>query len=430
MQDTVSVSGLCIIKEPAFLATPDSIDFHGVLLGKSKVDSIKVKNDGYDSLFISSVTSSNAKFTVTPGAARLDSMASQKFTVTFTPTAEGVVSGVIVFESNAFEGKDTVWVTGKGSTVVTIAEARKDANSDLIPDHKVTGDTLFVCGVVTSLNVQTSPQSGYFMQDATAGIEIFSYNPTPVTVAVGDSVFIIGKVDQYHGLTELTPLAMDTVNFKVLKHKAVLPKPTVITAHEFVSNPEAHEGSVIEIDTLYYSSGTWPAEGSNGSIYYKPKDGTDSVQIFVDKDTEVDGTAQPEDPVTFKGILSQYSSSSTILNDGYELIPRDTNDIKHVVIQGISGRTNGIPDKFYLSQNYPNPFNPTTTIEFGLPKEAQVQIAVYNVLGQRVAVLVDAVMKAGNHRIAFNASRLASGVYFYVMRAGENIFKHKMLMMK
>ncbi len=429
-KDTLKTSGIAIVKEPGFLATPSPLDFHGVLVGKSKVDTITVKNDGYDSLFISNVTSTSGSFTVTPTTTRLDSMASTKFVVTFSPATAGLKSGSLVFESNVAETKDTVLVSGNGSTVTTIAEARIDANFDLIPDHSITKDTLFVTGVITSPNVQTAPQSGYFVQDSTAGVIIFSYDAAPVEVAVGDSVVLIGKVAQYRGLTEFTPLKMDTVNFKVLKHNAVLPKPKVITVSQFVTNPETYEGSLIEIDTLYYSSGTWPADGSNGNLFYKEKTGADSVQIFVDKDTQVDGTVQPLDPVNFKGVVSQYSSASTVYNDGYELIPRDTSDIKHVVIDAVAGRVNGIPKEFYLSQNYPNPFNPATTIEFGLPKESHVQIAVYNVLGQRVVLLVDGVMKAGNHRVAFNASRFASGVYFYVMRAGEKVFKQKMLLMK
>lgn len=83
-----------------------------------------------------------------------------------------------------------------------------------------------------------------------------------------------------------------------------------------------------------------------------------------------------------------------------------------------------------MDRNYPNPFNPSTTIKYGLPKEAQVQIEVYNVLGQRVTLLVDQSMKAGNYEAVFNADKYASGVYFYVMRAGDKQFKEKMLLLK
>ncbi len=99
-------------------------------------------------------------------------------------------------------------------------------------------------------------------------------------------------------------------------------------------------------------------------------------------------------------------------------------------VVAVKDRPGAVPASFYLSQNYPNPFNPSTTIRFGLSKDEQVQIAVYDVLGQRVATLVDGRLKAGNHETVFNASRLASGMYLYVMRAGGNTFKQKMLFVK
>ncbi len=424
--DTVMVSANCITHEPGFLAKPDTLDFHGVLIGKSKVDTITVKNDGYDSLFISAVTSTNAAFAVTPTSARIDSMASTKFVVTFTPASAGIKSGGIAFASNVPEGHDTVVVVGSGSTVTSIADARIDANSDFIPDNL--NDTLFVAGVVTTPNFQP-PKTAVFIQDGTAGIEIFSYDSAWTRLAIGDSVFVVGKIAQYAGLTEIMPLKMDTVNLKILKHNATVPEARKITAAEFNANPEDYEGSLVEIDTLYHASGDWPAEGSYTSVYYKPKNSTDTVRVFIDNDTNVDGSPQPQDPVNFTGVFSQYAYSAS-LDDGYELIPRDTADFKHVVLGAVSDRLNGIPKDFYLSQNYPNPFNPSTAIEFGLPKQTQVRIEVFNVLGQRVALLVDGVMKAGNHKITFNAGRLASGVYFYVMMAGEKVFKHKMLMIK
>jgi hypothetical protein len=417
LHDTLKVNANVVLKEPIFSALSDSINFHGVLVGKSKTDTITVKNTGFDSLLVSGVASTNGSFVVTPTTARLDTMASKKFVVTFTPGTAGSKQGLVVFTSNVSETKDTVWVMGSGATVVSIAEARKDDDHDFIADHSVTKDTLFLSGVITSPNVQTSPQSGYFMQDTSAGIIIFSYDPAPVTVAIGDSVLVIGTVTQYRGLVELSTLKMDTTNFKVLKHNAVVPKPKIISVHDFVTSAESYEGSLIEIDTLHYSSGMWPADGSNGSIYYKAKTGTDSVQIFVDKDTEVDGTAQPLDPVNFKGIVSQYTSASTVYNDGYELIPRDTNDIKHLVIDAVSGQTNATPTAFALYQNYPNPFNPSTVIRYDLPKNAYVKVMIYDILGRVVANLVDGVQTASQHSVQWNPNGLSSGIYFCRIQA-------------
>jgi hypothetical protein len=79
--------------------------------------------------------------------------------------------------------------------------------------------------------------------------------------------------------------------------------------------------------------------------------------------------------------------------------------------------TEEIPEKFELSQNYPNPFNPSTTIEYSLPFESDVEISVFNILGEKVRELVNSQMTAGNHSVNFNASYLASGLYIYRIEA-------------
>jgi hypothetical protein len=80
---------------------------------------------------------------------------------------------------------------------------------------------------------------------------------------------------------------------------------------------------------------------------------------------------------------------------------------------GITQKGNEIPAKYELAQNYPNPFNPTTKINFAIPKQGLVTLKVYDVLGREVANLVNEVKTAGNYIVDFDASYLASGVYFY-----------------
>ena len=79
----------------------------------------------------------------------------------------------------------------------------------------------------------------------------------------------------------------------------------------------------------------------------------------------------------------------------------------------------GIPEAFELQENYPNPFNPQTTIRFGITEPSHVRLAVYDVMGREVRVLVDNVLAAGWHNESFSATRLPSGTYFYRIDAGE-----------
>ena len=88
-----------------------------------------------------------------------------------------------------------------------------------------------------------------------------------------------------------------------------------------------------------------------------------------------------------------------------------------------------------LSQNYPNPFNPSTRVEYNLPVSQHTTITVYNVLGRKVATLVDDVRSAGTHQAVWDGRDqsgqvAASGVYFYRITAGDFIQTRKMTLLK
>ncbi len=83
------------------------------------------------------------------------------------------------------------------------------------------------------------------------------------------------------------------------------------------------------------------------------------------------------------------------------------------VVSVESNKNNISPTDFMLYQNYPNPFNPTTKIKYSIPKTSNVQLKVFDILGRKVAELVNEEKPAGNYTVNFNASKLSSSIYFY-----------------
>jgi hypothetical protein len=100
-----------------------------------------------------------------------------------------------------------------------------------------------------------------------------------------------------------------------------------------------------------------------------------------------------------------------------------------------SGVVNNVPGEYNLSQNYPNPFNPTTSISFNLPVAGHVELAVYNLLGQKVATVVDGTLAAGQHEVIWNGrdedgQSVSTGVYLYRIESGEFNQIKKMILIR
>ncbi len=89
-----------------------------------------------------------------------------------------------------------------------------------------------------------------------------------------------------------------------------------------------------------------------------------------------------------------------------------------------------LPEQYSLSQNYPNPFNPTTIIVYGIREKTNVELKLFDVLGREVKTIINSEQAAGYYEIEFIASRLASGVYFYRLQAGDFVETKKMVLLK
>ena len=88
------------------------------------------------------------------------------------------------------------------------------------------------------------------------------------------------------------------------------------------------------------------------------------------------------------------------------------------------------PTNYRLDQNYPNPFNPMTVLNYSIPQSERVTLAVYNILGQRVATLFEGVQQAGEHTVSWNAANFSSGVYFARLETGRYSKTIKMVLVR
>ena len=103
---------------------------------------------------------------------------------------------------------------------------------------------------------------------------------------------------------------------------------------------------------------------------------------------------------------------------------------KALAKSGNQNKVTSVPKEFKLEQNYPNPFNPSTMINYTVPERSQVTLEVFNIVGQKVATLVNADQPAGNYSAKFDASKLSSGMYLYRIMTNNYVKTMKMSLIK
>lgn len=193
---------------------------------------------------------------------------------------------------------------------------------------------------------------------------------------------------------------------------------------------EATNGSQIygSGDVLYSDiQGGWSGEGNINAdplfldtLSYNLSDlspcvgtGIDSVQIagtwYYCPATDISGRQRPDDV----DLLVDMGAHESIFPNGI-----------------IDEYSDFLPTSFSLKQNYPNPFNPSTVISYQLPVISDVEVSIFNLLGQKVVTLVSEKQNAGQHRVQWNASGFASGIYYYSLKAGEFQQVRKMVLLK
>jgi hypothetical protein len=127
-------------------------------------------------------------------------------------------------------------------------------------------------------------------------------------------------------------------------------------------------------------------------------------------------------------LLNNVADSMT--TEGWQLFTASVYWALEIEPTSVTDNDLNMPDQFTLYQNFPNPFNPTTTIKYSTSQAGNVEITIWNVLGEKVADLANGYHTAGEHKITFNASGFTSGIYFCQMKAGHVVETQKMVLLK
>jgi hypothetical protein len=104
--------------------------------------------------------------------------------------------------------------------------------------------------------------------------------------------------------------------------------------------------------------------------------------------------------------------------------------VQSSIVTSVERIEDAVPREFRLDQNYPNPFNPSTTIRFALPLSEYVTLTVYDLMGRKVATLIDDSFEPGEYAVVFDAAGIASGMYIYRIQAGAQVTTRRMILLK
>lgn len=189
----------------------------------------------------------------------------------------------------------------------------------------------------------------------------------------------------------------------------------VVASKDTIDAPSFKDLKGKTANSAYGTTGT---EWENGYILYAGDDTTVSISNLLGGAKKFNFQVW-----TVKDTFLYYTDTYASINRIPEVI--DTTDTTIAVVP--STETAKV---YQLAQNYPNPFNPSTTIKFSIAQAGLVKLSVYNILGERVADLVNETMNAGEHTVRFDASNLPSGIYIYKIQSGNFTRTNKMLLIK
>ncbi len=448
-----------------FALSPSSLNFGSVNPGGNATQVVEVSNSGNAVLTVSAATSNDPNFTVTPNdPTTIAASGNATFTIQFAPGAAGTFSGKIFFEHDASCELDSVLVSGHGVSQQTFCDisGRVKVNGNGLAN--VTVKLLDKDGMPLPAfpDQLTNAQGNYEFSDVPADsyqvmiVEPLGYsaneNPKEVDLNAGCPGalnFILTKEvicnqarsmgywkHQFDvhlsGCGHAQESEQDLYDYIDLVHQHYTPHFNIFAGK--TTFEEWHDMLSVKGNTPMWKR----ARQQLAALVLNFASLKIGQYTVVTKDNRTAG-----DVLTYVSILltDNTTSNDELAKNLAEKVNLQQKIAKNIVPPGnilykgdgqqpILWSFEDLPERFDLHANYPNPFNPATTIRYDLPEASEVSLAVYNILGQKVAELVNGRREAGRHAVSFDASHLASGMYVYVLKAGSFSKVQKMMLLK
>ncbi len=295
-------------------------------------------------------------------------------------------------------------------------------------------------GIITA---DRSDIGSVFLQDGNSpwsGIHLNFRTSDDTLLLRGDRVTVTGRVAEFVRKTQI-----DSAEFVPLSSGNPLPEPAVVTTDDVRTGgslSEQFESMLVQVQDVYVVKlNADEARGSNFGEWLVSENMEAATGLRIDDLGVASGNVSFDNDLTIAPIgsiqleLGDFFSSITGVLDysfnDFSLEPRsDTDFVGYTPVTFVERDESVVPVSFVVHQNYPNPFNPSTTIRYEIPHASHVTVKIYSVLGQEVATLVDGVQEAGGYVVTFDSRKLASGVYFYRVAAGDFGDVKKMLLLK
>jgi hypothetical protein len=311
-----------------------------------------------------------------------------------------------------------IWINStSGDWTLISAVNADDANGQpMLKGQQVTikGLATVATGTFSAVNYDI------FVEDASGGVNVYKASTQLPAVNVGDSLSVTGYVDQYAGLTRIT-----SPTVTVVEAAAGSTVPRLVTTNEIAAAGETYEGSLVIVEGCLITAGTWPAAGSDASITID--DGTGTCTMFIDKDTNIDGSTRPDSRIDVVGILTQFDTSLPYLS-GYRIVPRSLADITESpgagVVDPMADARFGI---------LPNPARGALRVTFGKGSpDAVREVAFYDVAGRLVGEIT---AQPGTGFLDWDGldlrgQALPSGMYFVVVKTGSDRETGKIVLLR